>query len=195
MAARWFCSPQQIGRYFLTRLSSLPPPRNSHVENPIRILKQPNRHQGLMFWCGFLGWAWDAFDFFAVSLTVTEIAKDLDVHNYDVSWEEVAFIINLSALIALELGLFGPATSTAPKDLPYEARGSLSRLFEQGYATGYLTTSHGWRSLFWFSAGPPVLIIALRLCLPETNHFLVGEGGWRGRMGWQRGREGEGECW
>jgi len=35
------------------------------------------------------------------------------------------------------------------------------------------TTSHGWRSLFWFGAGPPVLIIAYRLWLPETNYFLV----------------------
>lgn len=53
-----------------------------------------------------------------------------------------------------------------------------------GYATGYLlaaafyralvpTTSHGWRSLFWFGAGPPVLIIAFRWFLPETNHFQV----------------------
>ncbi|KAF2179221.1 MFS general substrate transporter [Zopfia rhizophila CBS 207.26] len=83
-------------------------------------------------------------------------------------------------------GLFGPAASTALEDLPYEARGILSGLFEQGYATGYLlaaifyralvpTTSHGWRSLFWFGAGPPVLIIAFRLCLPETNHFLVSQ--------------------
>jgi MFS transporter, SHS family, lactate transporter len=35
------------------------------------------------------------------------------------------------------------------------------------------TTSHGWRSLFWFGAGPPVLLIAWRLYLPETNHFQV----------------------
>jgi SHS family lactate transporter-like MFS transporter len=82
------------------------------------------------------------------------------------------------------LGLFGPAAATALEDLPYDARGLLSGLFEQGYATGYLlaaafyralvpTTSHGWRSLFWFGAGPPLLIIAFRLWLPETNHFQV----------------------
>ncbi|KAF2471895.1 MFS general substrate transporter [Lindgomyces ingoldianus] len=81
-------------------------------------------------------------------------------------------------------GIFGLAASTALEDLPYEARGILSGLFEQGYATGYLlapifyreivpTTTQGWRSLFWFGAGPPILIIAFLLCLPETNHFLV----------------------
>lgn len=60
----------------------------------------------------------------------------------------------------------------------------LSGLFEMGYAVGYLlaaafyralvpTTTHGWRSLFWFGAGPPVLIILFRYYLPETNHFQV----------------------
>lgn len=60
----------------------------------------------------------------------------------------------------------------------------LSGLYEMGYSVGYLlaaafyralvpTTTHGWRSLFWFGAGPPVLIIWFRLMLPETNHFQV----------------------
>ena len=31
-------------------------------------------------------WTWDAFDFFTVSLTVTEIAKDFGVANSQVSW-------------------------------------------------------------------------------------------------------------
>jgi MFS transporter, SHS family, lactate transporter len=35
------------------------------------------------------------------------------------------------------------------------------------------TTPDGWRSLFWFGAAPPVLIIAFRWYLPETNAFLV----------------------
>lgn len=81
-------------------------------------------------------------------------------------------------------GLFGPAAATALEDLPYDARGLLSGLFQQGYAMGYLlaavfyralvpTTSNGWRSLFWFGAGPPVLIILWRWYLPETNAFQV----------------------
>ena len=82
------------------------------------------------------------------------------------------------------LGLFGPAAATALEDLTYDARGVLSGFFEMGYAIGYLlaaafyralvpTTPHGWRSLFWFGACPPVLIIAFRLMLPETNYFQV----------------------
>jgi SHS family lactate transporter-like MFS transporter len=34
------------------------------------------------------------------------------------------------------------------------------------------TVGHEWRPLFWFGAGPPVLIIIFRLCLPETNAYL-----------------------
>ncbi|KAL6242089.1 hypothetical protein RBB50_011001 [Rhinocladiella similis] len=230
MAAGWFYSPSQIKRYFLTRVTSLKPPRTK-LGNPYRILKELDKHQWLMFAAGFLGWTWDAFDFFTVSLTITEIANDFGVENSDVSWgltvtlmlrsvgalvfgtlsdrygRKWPMIINLALFIVLELasgfcntlpqflgvrslygiamgGLFGPAAATALEDLPYDARGLLSGLFEQGYATGYLlasifyralvpTTSHGWRSLFWFGAGPPVLIIAFRWCLPETNNFQV----------------------
>lgn len=81
-------------------------------------------------------------------------------------------------------GLFGPAAATALEDLPYDARGVLSGFFELGYGFGYLlaaifyralvpTTSHSWRSLFWFGAGPPLLIIAYRWYLPETDNFQI----------------------
>lgn len=184
-----------------------------------------------MFSVAFLGWTWDAFDFFTVSLCVTEIAKEFDVANSEVTWgititlmlrsvgaltfgalsdrfgRKWPFIFNLFLFIIFELcsgfcntlpqflgvralygiamgGLFGPAAATALEDLPYDARGLLSGLYQQGYAMGYLlaaifyralvpTTAHGWRSIFWFGAGPPVLIIAYRWYLPETNHFQV----------------------
>ena len=79
-------------------------------------------------------------------------------------------------------GLYGNAAATALEDCPEEARGLISGMLQQGYAFGYLlatafarglvnTTSHGWRPLYWFGAGPPVLIIIFRLCLPETRAF------------------------
>lgn len=79
-------------------------------------------------------------------------------------------------------GLYGNAAATALEDLPEEARGLMSGILQQGYAFGYLlatafarglvnTTSHGWRPLFWFGAGPPVLIILFRLMLPETQVY------------------------
>lgn len=79
-------------------------------------------------------------------------------------------------------GLYGNAAATALEDLPTEARGLMSGILQQGYAFGYLlaaafsralvgTTPHGWRPLFWFGAGPPVLFILWRLVLPETETY------------------------
>lgn len=79
-------------------------------------------------------------------------------------------------------GLYGNAAATALEDCPEAARGLVSGMLQQGYAFGYLlatvfarafvgTVGHGWRPLFWFGAGPPVLIILFRLCLPETQAY------------------------
>ncbi|KAL7629822.1 Carboxylic acid transporter [Parahypoxylon ruwenzoriense] len=79
-------------------------------------------------------------------------------------------------------GLYGNAAATALEDLPNETRGLMSGILQQGYAFGYLlatafarglvnTTPHGWRPLFWFGAGPPVLFILWRLTLPETDTY------------------------
>ncbi|KAI1843746.1 hypothetical protein JX266_010005 [Neoarthrinium moseri] len=230
MAAGWFYSPEQIARYLLTRPTSLKPPKTK-LRNPVAVLRELDRHQWLMFTVGLLGWTWDAFDFFTVSLCVTEIATEFKESNAAVSWgitvtlmlrsvgalifgglsdrygRKWPMIINLGLFIVLELasgfaqnlsqflairslygiamgGLFGPAAATALEDMPYDARGILSGIYQQGYALGYLlaaifyralvpTTTHGWRSLFWFGAGPPVFIIAFRWYLPETNTFQV----------------------
>ncbi|KAK0746867.1 sugar transporter family protein [Schizothecium vesticola] len=79
-------------------------------------------------------------------------------------------------------GLYGNAAATALEDLPSEARGLMSGILQQGYAFGYLlaaafarvlvnTTPYSWRPLFWFGACPPVVIILLRLALPETQAY------------------------
>ena len=107
MAAGWFYSPSQIVRYFSTRLSSLSPPKvgqpttrdlrqrvdvmkQSKLRNPVAILRELTTHQWLMFAAGFLGWTWDSFDFFTVSMTITEISEAFDVSYSDVSWVRVS---------------------------------------------------------------------------------------------------------
>ncbi|KAI0485731.1 carboxylic acid transporter [Xylaria cf. heliscus] len=99
--------------------------------------------------------------------------------------QSLSQFLGVRALYGIAMGgLYGPAAATALDDLPYDARGILSGLYQQGYAVGCLlaaifyralvpTTAHGWRSLFWFGAGPPVLIIAFRWWLPETNAAQV----------------------
>ena len=79
-------------------------------------------------------------------------------------------------------GIYGNAAATALEDCPEEARGLMSGIFQGGYPFGYILasafyrafkdhTKYGWRPLFWFGAGPPVLLIIFRLCLSETNAF------------------------
>ncbi|KAJ5760028.1 Major facilitator superfamily domain general substrate transporter [Penicillium odoratum] len=217
-----------IGRYFATRISTLKPPMNK-APNPIRALMLLNCQQWLFFLVAFLGWTWDAFDFFTVSLTTTELAESFDKSVTDITWgitlvlmlrsvgaitfgiaadrwgRKWPFVVNQLLFVVLELGtgfcqtykqflacrslfgiamggLYGNAAATALEDCPPEARGIISGLLQQGYAFGYLlatafarglvgTTSHGWRPLYWFGACPPILIIAFRLCLPETETF------------------------
>lgn len=104
MEAGWFYSPRQIGRYLATRVSSLKPPKvrthsfmtvchcnadydmQNKLRNPISILRELTVHQWLMFAAGFMGWTWDAFDFFTVSMTITEISVAFNVSYAAVSW-------------------------------------------------------------------------------------------------------------
>jgi MFS transporter, SHS family, lactate transporter len=176
------------------------------------------------------GWTWDAFDFFTVSLTVTQLAKQFEKTNKDITWgitlvlmvrsigstifgllsdrfgRKWPFVAVNVMFIILELGtgfcntftqflacralfgiamggLYGNAVATALEDCPMPARGIVSGILQMGYIVGYLlatvfaralvdTTSHGWRPLYWFGACPPILIIAFRLCLPETDAYL-----------------------
>lgn len=217
------------GRYIATRFSSLKPPMDK-IENPFTLLGLLNTKQWLFFACSFIAWTWDAFDFFTVSLTVSDLAKEFGKTNKDITWgitlvlmfrsvgaitfgiaadrygRKWPFVVNNILFIVLELGtgfcntykqflavralfgiamggLYGNVAATALEDCPERARGIISGMLQQGYAFGYLlstafarglvnTTSHGWRPLFWFAACPPVLIIAFRLCLPETDSYI-----------------------
>lgn len=103
MALGWFYSPAQIGRYCISRHTTLKPPR-TNVKDPITVLRQLDKHQWVcfqtkpvdddridveqqnMFMVGFIGWTWDSFDFFTVSLTVTELAQQFEVENSEVTW-------------------------------------------------------------------------------------------------------------
>lgn len=65
-------------------------------------------------------------------------------------------------------------------DCPPRARGVISGLLQQGYATGYLiavvftraiadTQSHTWRAMYWVEAGITFIIAISRTILPQTN--------------------------
>ncbi|KAM0740941.1 hypothetical protein ACQRIT_003798 [Beauveria bassiana] len=220
------------GTYLKTRLTTLRPAMLD-LPNPIRLLRLLNAQQWAFFFIAFAAWTWDAFDFFTVSLTVTDLAEQFGKTKTDITWgitlvlmfrsvgsvtfgiasdrygRKWPFVVNNLLFIILELGtgfcqtypqflacralfgvamggLYGNAAATALEDCPEEARGLISGMLQQGYAFGYLlcaafarglvnTTSHGWRPLYWFGAGPPVLFIIFRLMLPETSVYLERE--------------------
>ena len=73
------------GRYIATRFSTLKPPMNK-APNPFKLLAMLNLQQWLFFLVGFFAWSWDAFDFFTVSLTVPELAKQFGKENTQITW-------------------------------------------------------------------------------------------------------------
>ena len=234
--------------YILSRFSTILPTYDP-APNPFTLLRTvtgkqwmfflvcscptspPDTIQSLIFFqIAFFAWTWDAFDFFTVSLTVSDLAAQFHKTNADITWgitlvlmfrsvgaitfgiaadrygRKWPFVVNNLLFIVLELGtgftqtfhqflavramfgiamggLYGNVAATALEDAPEAARGILSGMMQQGYAFGYLlatvfarglvdTTSHKWRPLFWFGACPPVLLIAWRLMLPETDAYI-----------------------
>lgn len=73
------------GRYFATRFSTLKPPMHK-APNPISLLRMLSGRQWAFFAIGFVAWTWDAFDFFTVSLTVADLAKEFGVSTVDITW-------------------------------------------------------------------------------------------------------------
>lgn len=93
--------------------------------------------------------------------------------------------LGVRALFGIAMGgVYGFSLATSLDDTPVACRGVLSGIFQEGYAFGYLlavvfnraitdNSPHGWRAIFWFAAGPPVLFIVWRLCLPETDVYRL----------------------
>jgi MFS transporter, SHS family, lactate transporter len=74
-----------VAKYAATRFSSLKPPM-AKAENPFKLLAMLNTQQWLFFLVAFFAWSWDAFDFFTVSLTVTDLAETFNKSNTDITW-------------------------------------------------------------------------------------------------------------
>lgn len=226
----------EVRHYFKTRFTQLIPTRKSIREareqypiNPFPALKHMNWQQTQFFIVGFLAWTWDALDFFAVSLNMSNIAKDMDKSITDISHaitlvlllrvvgaiifgylgdrygRKYPYCLSMALIVVIQIGtgfvktfpaflgcralfgiimgsIFGIANATALENAPVESKSILSGIFQEGYAMGYLlgvifqraivdNSPHGWRSLFWFSSGPPVLFIVWRLMLPESGAY------------------------
>lgn len=71
--------------YIKTRFSTLKP-TITKTANPFKLLAMLTLQQWLFFGVAFFAWTWDAFDFFTVSLTVTDLAETFKKTNTDITW-------------------------------------------------------------------------------------------------------------
>ncbi|CAK7904010.1 carboxylic acid transporter protein homolog [[Candida] anglica] len=97
-----------------------------------------------------------------------------------------AQFLGVRALFGVAMGgMYGNAAVTALENQPKHAKSVLSGFFLPGYNLGYLLSivfyrgfqfsykeGEGWRALFWFSAGLPVILIVWRFFIPESEVYL-----------------------
>ncbi|CAF1451143.1 unnamed protein product [Adineta ricciae] len=95
----------QIGKYLLSRFTSLVPPLVL-PENPIKLLRMLNRRQTALFIVALLAWTFDAFDFFSVTLNITNIAETYGKTASDITWG-ITVTLMLRSVGAIIFGVAG----------------------------------------------------------------------------------------
>lgn len=179
-----------IGRYFATRFSTLKPPMEK-LENPIKLLRLLNRKQWLFFWCAFFAWTWDAFDFFTVSLTVTDLAETFDRSKKDITWGITLVLMfrSVGAITVctrtvlsiddiLTFNQFGVASDRYGRKWPFVVNNILFIVLEMG--TGFCNTYNQFlavRALFGVAMGGlygNVAAMALEDCPEKARGIISG---------------------
>lgn len=122
-----------IWEYATTRLSTLKPPMHK-VENPFRLLGLLSGKQWLFFLVGFLAWSWDAFDFFTVSLTVSDLAETFGKTTVEITWG-ITLVLMLRSVGSI---IFGLAADRYGRKWPFVVNNILFIVLELG--TGFTKT-------------------------------------------------------
>ena len=135
------------------------------------------------------GWLGDRFG--------RRIPLMIDIVFYSVVELLTAFAPNFGAFLLLRAlfgigmgGEWGLGASLAMESLPTPARGLFSGILQQGYAFGYLLAAlvywivfpiFGWRGLFVAGALPALLVIYIRVHVPESPVWERNRGAAKGR--------------
>ncbi|OJJ47049.1 hypothetical protein ASPZODRAFT_131979 [Penicilliopsis zonata CBS 506.65] len=138
-----------VGRYLATRIPTLMPPMNP-APNPFKALALLNKEQWLFFGVAFCGWTWDAFDFFTVSLTVSELADTFNKTTTDITWG-ITLVLMLRSAGAI---IFGVASDRWGRKWPFIVNNVLFIILELG--TGFAQTYNQFlacRALFGVAMG------------------------------------------
>lgn len=168
-------TPEKMGagRYLATRLTTLKPAMEK-LENPITLLRMLNKKQWLFFLCSFIAWTWDAFDFFTVSLTVSDLAKQFDRSKKDITWG-ITLVLMFRSVGAV---IFGLASDRYGRKWPFVANNILFIVLELG--TGFCNTYPQFlavRALFGIAMGGlygNVAAMALEDCPEKARGIISG---------------------
>ncbi|KAL8900823.1 MAG: hypothetical protein Q9207_005500 [Kuettlingeria erythrocarpa] len=120
-------------RYLATRIPTLKPPM-AHAPNPFKLLALLTLQQWLFFFVAFSAWSWDAFDFFTVSLTVTQLSEEFGVKTTDITWG-ITLVLMFRSVGAV---IFGIAADRYGRKWPFVANNILFIVLELG--TGFCNT-------------------------------------------------------
>ncbi len=112
----------------------------------------------------------------------------IDIVFYSIVELATAFSPNFTVFLLLRAlfgigmgGEWGLGASLAMESLPVKARGLFSGILQQGYAVGFLLAAvvyavvfphFGWRGLFVAGAAPALLVIFIRMRVPESPAWL-----------------------
>src|SRR5215469_10972391 len=162
-----------VGRYIAKRIPSLKPPMDK-APNPFKLLTMLNFQQWMFFLVGFIGWTWDAFDYFTVSLTLTDLAKQFDRKNAEITWG-ITLVLMFRSVGAI---IFGIASDRYGRKWPFVVNNILFIVLE--LATGFCNTYRQFlavRSLYGIAMGGlygNAAATALEDCPHEARGIISG---------------------
>lgn len=136
-------------KYLATRVTSLRPPMLK-APNPIRLIRMLNRRHWAFFFIAFWAWTWDAFDFFTVSLTTTDLAATFNKTTTDITWG-ITLVLMFRSVGSI---IFGIAADRYGRKWPFIVNNMLFIALELG--TGFCNTYEQFlacRALFGVAMG------------------------------------------
>ncbi|EFX03533.1 sugar transporter family protein [Grosmannia clavigera kw1407] len=136
-------------KYIRTRISSLKPPMTK-TPNPFRLIASVTRIQWAFFSVAFIAWTWDAFDFFTVSLTVSDLAETFNKTKTDITWG-ITLVLMFRSIGSIA---FGIAADRYGRKWPFVFNNVLFIALELG--TGFCQTYRQFlacRALFGIAMG------------------------------------------
>ncbi|KAK1978472.1 H+ symporter family protein [Colletotrichum cereale] len=137
------------GRYLKTRFTTLKPPMLS-APNPLKLVAMINGRQWAFFAVAFAAWTWDAFDFFTVSLTITQLSETFDKSKTDITWG-ITLVLMFRSVGSI---IFGIAADRYGRKWPFVVNNVLFIILELG--TGFCHTYDQFlacRALFGIAMG------------------------------------------